>query len=65
MNNKAEKLLEKVAKYRDRSFIIMSIIVAYHIVTPKSIGGVTIMIVLIFPIYIYSYRILEKVMWIK
>ncbi len=65
MNSKAEKLFEKVTKYQHWSFLAMSIIVAYHIVTPQSLGGIILTIILFFPILIYSQKLLERIMWIK
>ncbi len=65
MNSKAEKLFEKVTKYQHWSFLAMSIIVAYHIVTPRSLGGIILSIILFFPIFIYSQKLLERIMWIK
>lgn len=65
MNSKAEKLFEKVTKYQHWSFLAMSIIVAYHIVTPRSLGGIILSIILFFPILIYSQKLLERIMWIK
>lgn len=65
MNSKAEKLFEKVTKYEHWSFLAMSIIVAYHIVTPQSLGGIILTIILFFPILIYSQKLLERIIWIK
>jgi hypothetical protein len=65
MNSKAEERFEKVTKYQNLSIIIMSIITSYHIVSPKSLGGVILMIVLVIPILMYSRRILEKVMFLR
>ncbi len=65
MNSKAEKLFEKVTKYQHWSFLAMSIIVAYHIVTPQSLGGIILTIILFFPILIYSQKLLERIIWIK
>lgn len=65
MNSKVEKLFQKVIQFQRWSFIAMSIIVAYHIVTPRSIGGIILTIILFFPIFNFSQKLLERIMWIK
>jgi len=62
MDNKSEKLFHRVMQYRHWSFIIMSIIVSYHLVEPKSIGGFVFTILLFFPIFILSNKLIDKLM---
>jgi len=65
MDSNKEKLFQKVTQYQHWSFIIMSLIIAYHIVMPRSIGGAILTLILFFPIFIYSKKLLDRLMWLK
>jgi hypothetical protein len=65
MNSKAEEIFERVNKYQHWSFLAMSIIVAYHIVTPRSLGGIILSIILFFPILIYSQNLFARIISLK
>lgn len=65
MKGDKEKLFEKITKYKDNSFVLMSLIVSYHIVTPSSVGGFVMFLVLCFLIYRLSLNLLDRTMMIK
>ncbi len=65
MDKNKEKLLQKVTRYQSFSFIIMSLIISYHLVTPVTIGGYILTLLLVFPIFIASHALLNRILAVK
>lgn len=65
MSKDLDKYFMTIQYYQYWSFMIMSLIVSYHIVGPESIGSYILTLVLFFPILSISYFIVERTMWLK